>query len=75
MPWPLMSCGTADDGGFGDFRMRDQSALDFGRAEAMAGDIDDVVDAADDPKIAVVIAAAAVAGEVAACTSLPITSR
>ena len=46
--------------------MRDQRALDFGGAHAMAGDVDDVVDAAGDPVIAVGVAAAAVAGEVLA---------
>ena len=56
----------ADDGGLRHFRMRDQRAFDFGGAEAMAGDVDDVVDAAGDPVIAVVVAAAAVAGEVLA---------
>ncbi len=33
-----------NDGGFRDPWMRDQSALDLGSAEAMAGDVDDVVD-------------------------------
>ena len=44
--------------------MGDQRALDLGGAEPMAGDIDDVVDAAGDPVIAVGVAPAAVAGEI-----------
>ena len=44
----------------------DQGAFDFGGADAMAGDVDHVVDAAGDPVVAVGIAAAAVAGEVLA---------
>ena len=56
----------ADDGGLRHLRMRDQRALDLGGAEAVAGDVDHVVDAAGDPVIAVRVAAAAVAGEVLA---------
>ena len=56
----------ADDGGFRHLRMRDQRALDFGRAHAVARHVDDVVDAAGDPVIAVRVAAAAVAGEILA---------
>src|SRR5579872_3055760 len=44
--------------------MRHQRAFDFRGAHAMAGYVDDVVDAAGDPVKAVGIAAAAVAGEV-----------
>ena len=52
------------DGGLGHLRMADQRALDFGGADAMAGDVHHVVDAAHQPVIAVFIDAAAVAGEV-----------
>ena len=62
--------GPADDGSFGDGRMADQGALDFGGADAVAGDVEHVVDAADDPEIAVLVAARAVAGEIAALNSL-----
>ena len=54
----------ADDGGFRHFRMRDQRRFHFCGAEAVAGDIDHVIDAAGDPVIAVLVAAAAVAGEI-----------
>ena len=46
--------------------MRDKRALDLGGAHAVAGDVDDVVDAPRDPPIAVSVAAAAVAGEISA---------
>ena len=57
---------AADDRGFGDFGVRDQRALDLRRADAVAGDIHDVIHAAGDPPVAVLVAARAVAGEVLA---------
>src|SRR4051812_5102761 len=45
--------------------MADERALDFGGADAMAGDVEDVIDAADDPEISVFILPATVAGEIA----------
>ena len=57
---------TTDDGGFGDLAVRDQRALDLGRAEAMTGDVQHVVDATGDPVVAVLVAPRAVAREVAA---------
>ena len=56
----------ADDRGFGDLGVRDQRAFDLRGADAVAGDVDHVVDAAGDPVIAVLVAAAAVAGEIKA---------
>ena len=56
----------ADHRGLGDLRVRDQRALDFHRRQAMAGDVDHVVDAPHDPEVAVLVLARAVAGEVAA---------
>jgi hypothetical protein len=47
-------------------RVGDQRAFDLGGADAVAGDVDHVVDPAGDPVIAVLVAAAAVAGEVEA---------
>jgi len=41
--------------------MGDERALDFGGAEAVAGDVEHVIEAADDPEIAVFVAARAVA--------------
>ena len=46
--------------------MGDERALDFRRSHAVARDVDDVVDAAGDPIIAVSVAAGAVAGEILA---------
>src|SRR5205809_608798 len=45
--------------------MADEGAFDFGSADAVASHVEDVVNAADDPEIAVFVLAAAVAGEVA----------
>ena len=56
----------ADHRGLGDFRVRDQRAFHFRRADAVAADVDDVVDAAGDPVVPVGVATATVAGEVAA---------
>jgi hypothetical protein len=44
--------------------MRHQRAFHFGGAHAVTGDVDHIIDAAGDPVIAVLVAAAAVAGEV-----------
>jgi hypothetical protein len=45
--------GAADDRGLGDLGVRDQRALDLHGRQAVAGDVDDVVDAAHDPEVAV----------------------
>ena len=52
----------ADNGRLGDQLVRHQRALDFGGSDAMARDVDHVIDAAGDPVVAVLVAAAAVAG-------------
>ena len=54
----------SDDGGFGNRGMLDERRLHFHRADAVAGDVQHVVDAAEDPEVAVVVALGAVAGEV-----------
>src|SRR5947199_8441161 len=56
----------ADNGSLGDLGVSNQGALDLGGADAMARDIDHVVDAAGNPIIAILVAAAAVAGEIKA---------
>jgi hypothetical protein len=56
----------ADDGGFRHRGMADQRRFDFRRAHAVTGDVEHVIDATGDPVIAVVIAAAAVTGEILA---------
>ena len=62
----------ADDSSFRNFRMRNERALDFGGAEPMSGDVDDVVDAAGDPVVAVLVATAAVTREIFAGVGLEI---
>src|SRR5260370_32876578 len=57
--WP------ADNRGLRDLVMMNEGALDFHRAQAVAGHIDDVIDPAHDPEIAVFILARAVRGKVA----------
>src|SRR5882762_8849452 len=54
----------ADDGRLGDLRVGDQRAFDLGGAEAMAGDVDHIVDPAGDPIEAVGVAARTVTGEI-----------
>ena len=56
--------GHADDRGLDDGRVGDERRLDLHGAHAMARDVDDVVDTAHDPEVAVGIAAGAVACEI-----------
>jgi len=42
-----------NDGGFGDFGDREAGGFDFLGAEAVAGDVDDVIDAAEDAIVTV----------------------
>ena len=58
--------GIADHRCLGDRLVADQRGLDLGRAEPVAGDVDDVVDPAHEPVVAVLVHARAVAGEVLA---------
>jgi len=62
----------ADDRRFGDLGMRDERAFDLGCADAVAGDVDHVVDAAGDPVVSVLVAPAAIAGKIEAGISLEI---
>ena len=55
-----------NDGGLGAARVRDEGGLEFGSAEAMARDVDNVVDAANDPVVSIGIAEYAVSSEEAA---------
>ncbi|MPL84631.1 hypothetical protein SDC9_30596 [bioreactor metagenome] len=57
---------VAHDRSLGHRRMGDKRGFDFGRAHAVTRDVDHVIDAAGDPVIAVLVAPAAVAGEVIA---------
>ena len=60
----------ADDRRFGDARVIDQRALHFHRADAVAGDVQHVVHAAEQPEVAVGVELRAVAGEVDAGSPL-----
>ena len=60
----------ADDRGLGHLRMIDQRALDFHRAEPMSGHVQHVVDAPEQPVVAVAVEARAVAREVDAVRPL-----
>src|SRR5690348_17300595 len=62
----------ADDRSLGDLRVRHERAFHLRGADAVTGDVDDVVDAAGDPVIAILVAAAAVAGKVEAGVGLEI---
>ena len=62
----------ADDGGFGYGGMIDQGAFDFVGGDAMAGDVHDVVHAAQQPEVAAGVHLAAVAGEIDAGKARPI---
>ena len=64
--------GGADDGGLGDLRVGDEGGLDLGGGDVVAGDEHDVVDAAEQPDVAVVVLLGAVAGEVAAGEAGPV---
>src|SRR5207248_1969171 len=55
---------------FGDARMIDERALDFHRADAVPGDVDHIVDAAEQPEVAVGVTLRAVAGDVDATAPL-----
>ena len=54
----------ADHRRLGDVRVGDDRRLDLRRREPVAGDVDDVVDPADHPEVAVAVAAGGVADEV-----------
>ena len=53
---PFTAIGDADHRDLGDVRMRLHRLLDLARAEAVAGDVDHVVGAAEDEVVAVVVA-------------------
>src|SRR5947208_4615477 len=63
-PGPLDRVREADHRGLGHRLVRHQSALDLGRAQAVARHVEHIVHAAGDPVVAVLVPAAAVAREV-----------
>src|SRR5205823_9199746 len=60
------------DGGLGDRRVTDQSALDFHRPNAVPGHIENVVDAAHEPEVAIFVAPGPVTGEIHAGKPCPV---
>ena len=72
---PLDLMRQADDRRFGHGRMGDQRAFDFGRAQAVAGDFDNIIHAADDPVIAVFVASRRIAGQVFARILAPVLAH
>ncbi len=68
----LQRIGNADGCGFGDGGMRDQRALDFGGADAVSGNVEDVVGAAEDGDVSVFVFHGNVAGDVAAGEKFPV---
>ncbi|MNN40192.1 hypothetical protein D3C76_1212920 [compost metagenome] len=61
---PLEIVRVPDNGRFGDAVVQHQGAFDFGGADAVAGDVDHVIDPSGYPQVTVLVAARAVAGEV-----------
>src|ERR1700687_3523877 len=64
--------GNTDGSGLGDGGMRDERALDFRGSDAVSGDIQYVVGAAEDGDVSVFIFHGDVAGDVAAGEELPV---
>ena len=60
---PQLHALDADDGAFADARVLNQRSLDLGRGQAMARDVNDVVDTAADPVVRVLVDRRTVAGE------------
>ncbi len=73
--WPVVVVVRADDRGLGDRGVVDERVLDLGGRDVVARDEHDVVDAAEQPEVAVVVALGAVAREVASRRSGSSTCR
>src|SRR4029079_17217890 len=63
---------TANHRRFGDLLIAHKRALDFRGADAMTGYVEDVIDAADNPKIPVFVLPATIAREVTALHFAPV---
>src|SRR5690606_7875674 len=62
----------SDRSGFSHFRMTDQRAFHFGRAQAMARYVQNVIDTARDPEITLLVLTGSVSGEVTSFDVTPI---
>ena len=69
---PRARVGAAADGRLGDLRVVDERALDLDRRDPVAGDVHHVVDAAEQPEVAVLVDPRAVAGEVDVAVARPV---
>ena len=72
MPWPLISWVMPITAASATAGWLTSARLDLHRADAVAGDVQHVVDAAEQPVVALVVALGAVAGEVAAGEPAPV---
>ena len=70
--WPVVVSVAPDDRGLRDRGVVDQRVLDLGGGDVVARHDHDVVDAAEQPEVAVVVALGAVAREVAAVEAAPV---
>ena len=75
MASPLISSGRATTAASATAGMADQRAFDFHRAEAVAGDFDHVIHAAEHPDVAVFVALRGVAREINAGNAAPVFAR
>ena len=55
--------GNADNSSLGNGVVLDESGLDLGRRQAVAADVDDIVDTSTDPVKALVVTSSAITGE------------
>jgi len=55
--------GDTDDGGFGNLRVLDQSGFDFSGGQTVSRNVDNIVNTATDPVVAVLITASTVTSE------------
>src|SRR5690606_15351394 len=65
----------AHHGGLRNPRVRDERVLDLRRGQAVAGDVHDVIDATQQPDVAVDVLLGAIAGEVHAVELVPVGLR
>lgn len=56
--------GSADDCGLGDGFVSDEGAFDLGCAKTVAGDVENIVEAADDPEVSFLVASGTIASGV-----------
>ena len=71
-PLPLDLVGTANDRSFGNGGMTDQGTLDLGGSEAVTGDVEHVIDTADDPEVSLLVTTRSVPREVGTFDLAPI---